>query len=122
MRDETLIDGEIVAPDQISQPSFSAPQNHAAASPIYYAFDAMIVARKDVMNKPLTARHSLLQEDVLAKLSEPIRESPELEVRLPDLITSVKTHGIESLVAKRRDRVRVNRPGSAPRASDVAAN
>jgi hypothetical protein len=55
------------------------------------------------MNEPLSARRSLLQEDVLAKLSEPIRESPELEASLPDLISSVKTHGLEGLVAKRRD-------------------
>ena len=102
MPDETVIDVEI-ALDQAGRPSFSALQNHAAASLIYYAFDVMIVAGKDVMNEPLSARRSLLQEDVLAKLSEPIRESPELEASLPDLISSVKAHGLEGLVAKRRD-------------------
>lgn len=40
---------------------------------------------------------------MLAKLGEPIRESPELNASLPDLIHSVKTHGLEGLVAKRRD-------------------
>ena len=63
----------------------------------------MIVAGKDVMNEPLSARRSLLQEDVLAKLDEPIRESPELEASLPNLISSVRAHGLEGLVAKRRD-------------------
>lgn len=36
-------------------------------------------------------------------MDEPIRESPELEASLPDLIRSVKAHGLEGLVAKRRD-------------------
>ena len=45
-------------------------------------------------------RRSLLQDAVLAKLSEPIRESPELEASLPDLVGSVKAHGLEGLVAK----------------------
>jgi len=40
---------------------------------------------------------------VLAKLGEPIRESPGLDASLPDLISSVKAHGLEGLVAKRRD-------------------
>ena len=53
MPDETVIDGEIVALDEAGRPSFSALQNHAAASLIYYAFDVMIVAGKDVMNEPL---------------------------------------------------------------------
>jgi bifunctional non-homologous end joining protein LigD len=63
----------------------------------------MILAGKDVMNEPLTARRELVRERVLAKLGEPIRESPELEASLPDLIRSVKAHGLEGLVAKRRD-------------------
>jgi ATP-dependent DNA ligase len=44
-----------------------------------------------------------LREQVLAKLNEPIRESPELEASLSDLIHSVKANGLEGLVTKRRD-------------------
>jgi len=51
----------------------------------------------------LTVRRELLAEHVLAKLDEPIRESPVLEASLADLIASVKAHGLEGLVAKRRD-------------------
>jgi ATP-dependent DNA ligase len=40
---------------------------------------------------------------VLAKLDEPIRESPELDGSLPDLVSSVKAQELEGLVAKRRD-------------------
>ena len=35
--------------------------------------------------------------------ADPIRESPELEASLPDLIASVKAQGLEGLVAKRRN-------------------
>jgi bifunctional non-homologous end joining protein LigD len=63
----------------------------------------MSVAGRDVMNEPLTVGRALLQERVLAKLGEPIRESPELNAGLPDLIQSVKTQGLERIVAKRRD-------------------
>ena len=40
---------------------------------------------------------------LLAKLGEPIRESPVLDASLPELIRSVKAHGLEGLVAKRSD-------------------
>ena len=36
-------------------------------------------------------------------MAEPIRESPALEASLSELIASVKAHGLEGLVAKRRD-------------------
>lgn len=59
--------------------------------------------RKDVMSEPLTVRRELPAEQVLAKLDEPIRESPAPEPSLSDLISSVKAHGPEGLVAIRRD-------------------
>ena len=45
----------------------------------------------------------MLRSRVLSKLADPIRESPELEASLPDLLQSVKAQGLEGLVAKRRD-------------------
>jgi bifunctional non-homologous end joining protein LigD len=104
MPDETVIDGEIVALDQSGRPSFNALQNGTASAPlIYYVFDVMVLAGEDLMKEPLAARRELLAEQVLAKLDEPIRESPTLEASLPNLISSVKAHGLEGLVAKRRD-------------------
>ena len=104
MPNETVIDGEIVALDPSGRPSFNALQNHASiASLIHYVFDVMVLAGKDVMNEPLTARRELLRNRVLAKLGEPIRESPELEASLPELIRSVKASALEGLIAKRRD-------------------
>lgn len=104
MPDETVIDGEIVALDSSGKPSFNALQNGtSAAALVYYVFDVMILADRDVMNEPLTVRRELLREHVLANLDEPVREAPELEASLPALIASVKASGLEGLVAKRRD-------------------
>ena len=63
----------------------------------------MILTGKVVTNEPLDNRRSLLRERVLAKLSDPIRESPELDATLPELIESVKAQGLEGLVSKRED-------------------
>lgn len=102
---ETVIDGEIVALDESGRPSFNVLQNQGSRAPslLYYAFDVMILAGRDVMSEPLTVRRVLLRERALATLGEPIRESPELVASLPDLISSVRAQGLEGLVAKRRD-------------------
>ena len=104
MPDETVIDGEIVALEA-GRPSFNALQNHGSSTGqlFYYVFDVMVVAGKDVMALPLEARREILRSQVLSKLADPIRESPELEASLPELIRSVKAQGLEGLVAKRRD-------------------
>jgi bifunctional non-homologous end joining protein LigD len=105
MPDETVIDGEIVALDASGRPSFNALQNYGsgAAILVYYVFDLMILADKDVMGLPTVERRELLRARVLSKLDEPIRESPEFNAGLPELIQSVKAQGLEGLVAKRRD-------------------
>ena len=103
MPDETVIDGEIVALEG-GRPSFNALQNHGAASQLfYYAFDVMVAAGEDVMAVPLEARREILRSQVLCKLADPIRESPQFDASLPVLIQSVKAQGLEGLVAKRRD-------------------
>jgi ATP-dependent DNA ligase len=100
MPDETVIDGEIVALDKSGPPCFNALQNHAAGAQIfYYTFDVMILAGKNAMDQPWTVRRGLLQDRVLAKLGEPIRESPEFRASLPELISSLKAQGLEGLVA-----------------------
>src|SRR5260370_10791894 len=54
------------------------------------------------MSEPLVRRREIRQ-DVLAKLGEPIRESPVLNASLRDLMTAVRAQGLEGLVAKRLD-------------------
>jgi len=100
--DETVIDGEIVALDEQGRPSFNALQNYGSAkTPIlYYVFDAMLLAGKDIMGESLSNRRELLESKILPKLNEPIRYSPALVASLPELIQSVKAQALEGLVAK----------------------
>jgi DNA ligase D-like protein (predicted ligase) len=104
MPDDTVIDGEIVVLEA-GRPSFNALQNHGSSTThlYYYVFDVMITAGQDLTAQPLAERREVLHRQVLSKLADPIRESPELAASLPDLIQSVKAQGLEGLVAKRRD-------------------
>jgi ATP-dependent DNA ligase len=105
MPDNTVIDGEVIALDQDGRPSFNVLQNYgsAAAPVLYYVFDLMILAGRDVMREPLEKRRHLLEKKVLPKLTEPIRYASALEADLPVLVQSVKAQGFEGLVAKRRN-------------------
>lgn len=105
--DNTVIDGEVVAFDQEGRPSFNALQNYgsAPAPVVYYVFDVMVLSGQNVMREPLQKRRDLLEKKVLRRLAEPIRYSVPLDADLPVLIESVKHHGFEGLVAKRRSSV-----------------
>jgi bifunctional non-homologous end joining protein LigD len=86
--DETIVDGEVVAVDEEGRPSFNLLQNYgsAGAQLVYYVFDVLVLAGKDVMREPLQACRVLLEKFVLPLLDEPIRYSQELPASLPDLI------------------------------------
>src|SRR5688572_12428176 len=62
--DETVIDGELVALDPSGRPSFNALQNYGSSTGplLYYAFDVLIFAGKDVMGETLTTRRELLEK------------------------------------------------------------
>ena len=102
-----MIDGEVVAFDQEGRPSFNALQNYgsAPAPVVYYVFDRDDARRPDVMREPLEKRRELLEKKVLPKLTEPVRYAASLDATCLCLIQSVKAHGFEGLVAKRRNSV-----------------
>jgi len=103
--DETVIDGEIVALNDLGRPSFNLLQNYGSSKgPIlYYVFDMMLLAGKDVTGESLETRRALLEQKVLPRLTEPIRYSPELPGTVAELVQSAKAQGLEGLIAKRRD-------------------
>ena len=103
--DETVIDGEVIAVDEEGRPSFSILQNYGAskAAVLYFVFDVLVLAGRDVMREPLEIRRHLLEKKILPRLSEPVRYAPPLDATLPVLIESVKAQGLEGLVAKRLD-------------------
>ena len=102
--DDTVIDGEIVAFDAEGRPSFNALQNHGSGSAAvaYYVFDVLVLNGVDVMREPLDARRQMLGTQLLPSLPEPVRYAAPLDAELPLLVQSVKAHGFEGLVAKRR--------------------
>ncbi len=105
LANQSVIDGEVVAFDENGRPSFNTLQNFGTSpgSVVYYVFDVMILAGIDVTNRSLDERRRLLEQKVLPTLTEPVRYAAPLEAALPVLIESVKSHGLEGLVAKRRD-------------------
>jgi len=102
---ETVIDGEVIALDDEGRPSFNILQNYGSskAPVLYFVFDVMVLAGRDVMREPLKMRRGLLETKILPKLSEPVRYAGPLDASLPVLIESVKAQGLEGLVAKRLD-------------------
>jgi DNA ligase D-like protein (predicted ligase) len=102
---ETVVDGEIVAFDEQGRPSFNALQNFGGshAPIIYYVFDVIVLAGRDLAAEPLTRRRALLEEKIVPRLVEPVRYAGVLDASLRDLIHAVKAQGFEGLVAKRRN-------------------
>jgi bifunctional non-homologous end joining protein LigD len=105
LRDETAIDGEIVALDDTGRPSFNLLQNHASNkyTLVFYAFDLLYLAGKSLMREPLLVRRNLLRTEVMPRLREPIRLSETLRASPADLIRVVREQGLEGIVAKRLD-------------------
>jgi ATP-dependent DNA ligase len=103
--DETVIDGEVIALDDDGRPSFNILQNYGSskAPVLYFVFDVMVLAGRDVMHEPLAARRELFEKRILPKLGEPVRYAAPLDASLPVLIESVKAQRLEGVVAKRLD-------------------
>src|SRR5687767_3136547 len=79
--DETVIDGEVIALDDDGRPSFNMLQNYGSSTApvLYFVFDLMILAGRDVMHHPLAVRRELLEKKILPKLREPVRYAAPLD-------------------------------------------
>jgi ATP dependent DNA ligase-like protein len=82
----------------------AAELRSAPAPVVYYVFDMLVLSGKDLRREPLQKRREILEEKVLPRLPEPVRYSAPLDAELAVLIQSVKAHGFEGLVGKRRRR------------------
>ena len=91
-----------MALDDTGRPSFNALQNYGSSNvPIlYYVFDVLVLAGRDLTSEPLEKRRDLLRRRVLPKLSDPVRESSELKASLSDVVKAVRAQGLEGVVAK----------------------
>lgn len=101
--ERAIIDGEIVALDSEGRPSFQALQHrssHPGYTIAFYAFDLLEVDGRDLLAVPLIKRR--------ARLSQVLNESGLLlSVELPgsveDIVETVRAHGLEGVIAKRRN-------------------
>jgi bifunctional non-homologous end joining protein LigD len=100
--DDTVLDGEIVALDKNGRPSFDLLQGFGPQAPltVLYAFDLLMFRGKDVRSWPLEERRGQLRE-IAEQLPDAIRYSETFNVPLPDLMSEVRRHHLEGIVAKR---------------------
>jgi bifunctional non-homologous end joining protein LigD len=97
-----VIDGEIVAFDELGRPSFQH-LHHRSAKPAairYFAFDLLHLNGKNLHAEPLTVRRAAL-EKILAGTE--VVFSAELPGTPEHVIQAVSEVGLEGVVAKRRD-------------------
>jgi DNA ligase D-like protein (predicted ligase) len=102
LANETVLDGEVVALDESGRPSFNALQNYSPfKTPIfYYVFDVLVLGGRNIMPEHLSVRRDLLRRHVLPTLHDPVRECPELNAALQDVIQAIRTQGLEGVIAK----------------------
>jgi DNA ligase D-like protein (predicted ligase) len=101
--DDTILDGEVVALDSQGRSDFNLLQNfRSAESKIhYYVFDILALRGKDLSTLPLSERRKILAKAL--KPNDWSSTSPADEGTSTKILTFVKQHGLEGVVAKRLD-------------------
>ncbi|MGA9766566.1 MAG: non-homologous end-joining DNA ligase [Rhodomicrobium sp.] len=101
--DDTILDGEVVALDEQGRSDFNLLQNfRSAESKIhYYVFDILALKGRDVSTLPLAERRKIL--DKALKRNDHVSTSPAEAGSSAKILTFVKQHGLEGVVAKRFD-------------------
>ena len=101
----TVIDGELVALGPDGRPDFNLLQNFRSAEShiTYYAFDILVHKSRDLTMLPLSERrailHSVINPAKHVALSEVSNQTPS------QILSFVRSHGLEGVVAKRADSV-----------------
>lgn len=103
--DDTVVDGEIVALDEIGRTSFNVLQNYNdSATPLqFYAFDLLHFAGNNLRDSPLRKRRELLRVKIMPRMQGEILLSESLEASAAAILAAVKQQGLEGVIAKRRD-------------------
>ena len=103
MPSDTVIDGELVAIDEMGRPNFSLLQNfRSAASRIqYYVFDLLCFNERDLTGLPLIERRTLLIS--LSFKDKRIRIVDYAEASAAELLMAVREQKLEGIIGKRKD-------------------
>ena len=101
----TVIDGELVALGPDGRPDFNLLQNFRSAESriIYYAFDILIHKERDITALPLSERRVNLGSVI--QPSQHVALSGVSDRSAAEMLTFVKSHGLEGVIAKRADSV-----------------
>ena len=102
--DDTVLDGELVAKDEEGRSNFNLLQNFKSAQLKihYYAFDALMHRGTLLTGRPLDERRAILTKIL------PRNDHISLSVvgrSASQMLTFVREHGLEGIVAKRADSV-----------------
>ncbi|MBB5261789.1 bifunctional non-homologous end joining protein LigD [Rhizobium leguminosarum] len=106
-----ILDGEAVVLDQQGRSDFGLLQQSlggrggkkSSSDAIFMAFDLLYFDGHDLRNSELDMRRHLLEDLVPAGEQGDIRLSEEIEVDGDQLLASACEHGLEGIIAKRRD-------------------
>jgi bifunctional non-homologous end joining protein LigD len=97
----TVVDGELVAIDAHGRPQFQLLQNSktSGASVVFFGFDILMLAGRDVRTLPLSERQRLLRDSL--HTSDLVQVSETFQIPVKRMIALVQEHGLEGVVAKR---------------------
>ena len=102
--DDSIIDGEIVAMDESGRPSFNRLQNSSANADAitFFAFDLLMWKGENLQTQPLEKRRALLRSRAMPKMAG-ARFSESFHVTADQMVSAVRSQGLEGVVAKRRN-------------------
>jgi bifunctional non-homologous end joining protein LigD len=102
---DTVIDCELVALDEEGKPNFNLLQNFRSAEShiVFYAFDILIDKGHDLKQLPLSRRRAILATAI--DPSDHVGLSYVSDKTAAQMLSFVRSHGIEGVVAKKADSV-----------------
>ncbi|WP_228450770.1 DNA ligase D [Chryseolinea soli] len=104
IKDDVMLDGEIVVLDDHSKPSFQKLQHYDENRNrplVYYVFDCLRYKNKDLTHLPLEERKKILEK--LLPKSNIIRYSDHVENEGTAFFHKVSEMGLEGMIAKRKN-------------------
>lgn len=97
----SIVDGELVALNAQGRPDFGLLQNSkmGGAPVVFFAFDILMLAGRDVRMLPLHQRQQLLRDSL--RTSDLVQVSESFSVPAAQMVALATEHGLEGVVAKR---------------------
>lgn len=104
IRDQYILDGEIVVLDSKGRSSFQLIQNQKnRENAYYYVFDILFHKGKDLRDLPLLERKKILEQFFKSKQHQYVRKSDFIDTEGKALLQEAKKQGWEGIIAKKKD-------------------